>query len=174
MMVQGSHTITAPSTPRTYTATYGTTAATTVYVSDLPFVSAANAWGPVERDQSNGEQAAGDGGTIAINSVSYDRGLGVHAVSDVVIDNPAGCTTFRAVIGLDDEVGARGSVGFKVYADGVRLFSSALKRGSDAGQAIIVDVTGRSQLRLLVGNAGDGSAFDHADWARARLTCTGG
>ncbi|MBO0870379.1 MAG: beta galactosidase jelly roll domain-containing protein, partial [Micromonosporaceae bacterium] len=33
-------------------------------VSDLPFLSATNGWGPVERDTSNGEQAAGDGRPI--------------------------------------------------------------------------------------------------------------
>ncbi|WP_158846006.1 glycoside hydrolase family 97 catalytic domain-containing protein [Saccharothrix deserti] len=31
------------------------------YVSDLPFMSESNGWGPVERDQSNGETSGGDG-----------------------------------------------------------------------------------------------------------------
>jgi PKD repeat protein len=154
--------------------TINVTGTLTQYVSDLPFVSAINGWGPVERDQSNGEQAAGDGGPIRINGTSYARGLGGHAISDVVLDIPDGCTTFRATIGIDDEAGAKGSVRFKVYGDGISLFSSALKRGSDAGQAITVDVTSRSQLRLVIGNGGDGTSYDHGDWAGARLTCTSG
>jgi PKD repeat protein len=144
---------------------------TTLQLSDLPFVSASNGWGPVERDQSNGENAADDGGTLRINGASYARGLGVHAASDVRIAIPSGCTTFRAIIGVDDEVGSNGSVRFKVYADGATLFTSAVKRGTQAGQAITLDVTGRSQLRLWVGSDGSNSQ-DHADWARARLTCT--
>ena len=43
-------------------------------VSDLPFLSATNGWGPVERDTSNGEQAAGDGRPITINGVQYAKG----------------------------------------------------------------------------------------------------
>ena len=51
------------------------------------------------------------------------------------------------------------------------LFTSAIKRGSDAGQAISVNVSGRSQLRLVVANGGDGTDSDHADWADAKLAC---
>ncbi|CAM5512618.1 hypothetical protein SALBM217S_01786 [Streptomyces griseoloalbus] len=36
------------------------------YVSDLPFTSASNGWGPVERDGSNGETDPGDGGPLAL------------------------------------------------------------------------------------------------------------
>ncbi|HEX6473630.1 MAG TPA: NPCBM/NEW2 domain-containing protein, partial [Candidatus Limnocylindria bacterium] len=144
----------------------------TLQLSDLPFLSATNGWGPVERDQSNGENATGDGTTLRINGASYARGLGVHAVSDVRVAIPSGCTTFRAIIGVDDEVGSAGSVRFKVYADAVELFSSPAKRGTDPGQAITLDVTGHSELRLFTGANGDNS-LDHADWARARLTCQG-
>jgi hypothetical protein len=164
------HTITAPTSAKTYTASFAANGTTTLQLSDLPFVSASNGWGPVERDQSNGENAADDGGTLRINGASYARGLGVHAASDVRIAIPSGCTTFRAIIGVDDEVGSNGSVRFKVYADGATLFTSAVKRGTQAGQAITLDVTGRSQLRLWVGSDGSNSQ-DHADWARARLTC---
>ncbi|MGH2445283.1 MAG: PQQ-dependent sugar dehydrogenase, partial [Candidatus Limnocylindria bacterium] len=38
----------------------------TVYLSDLPFVSSTNGWGPVERDRSNGETGATDGGTLTL------------------------------------------------------------------------------------------------------------
>ena len=52
-------------------------------VSDLPFLSSTNGWGPVERDSSVGEQAAGDGRTISIAGVTYAKGLGTNALSDV-------------------------------------------------------------------------------------------
>jgi glucose/arabinose dehydrogenase/PKD repeat protein len=141
------------------------------YVSDLPFVSSTNGWGPAERDQSNGEQGAADGRTLTLNGDTYAKGLGTHAASDVRVAIPSGCTTFTAVIGLDDEVGANGSVTFQVVGDAASLFTSAIKRGSDAGQAISVNVSGRSQLRLVVGDGGDGTDSDHADWADAKLAC---
>ena len=54
-------------------------------VSDLPFLSATNGWGPVERDTSNGEQAAGDGQPITIDGVTYAKGLGTNSISDVEV-----------------------------------------------------------------------------------------
>jgi hypothetical protein len=33
----------------------------------------------------------------------------------------------------------------------------------------MVDVTGRTQLRLVVTDAGDGDDFDHADWGSPSL-----
>ena len=51
----------------------------TRYLSDLTWTSATNGWGPVEKDKSNGEQAAGDGRTITLNTVTFAKGLGAHA-----------------------------------------------------------------------------------------------
>ena len=112
------HNITAPATPTTYTATFSASGTGSVqYVSDLPFVSSTNGWGPVERDRSNGEQGAADGRTLTLNGATYAKGVGTHAASDVRVAIPSGCTTFTAVIGLDDEVGANGSVTFQVFGD---------------------------------------------------------
>ena len=104
---------------------------TVQYVSDLPFISATNGWGPVERDRSNGDQGATDGRTLTLNGVTYAKGIGAHAASDVRVAIPAGCTTFNAVIGVDDEAGANGSVTFQVLGDATSLFTSAIKRGPD-------------------------------------------
>ena len=49
---------------------------TTSYLSDLSWTQSTNGWGPVEKDMSNGEQAAGDGHTITLNGVTYARGWG--------------------------------------------------------------------------------------------------
>ena len=67
-----------------------TTAQTITYLSDLPFVGTpTNGWGPVERDRSNGEQGATDGGPIRIRGNTYTKGLGVHSASVVTFNLPA-------------------------------------------------------------------------------------
>lgn len=144
-------------------------AAGTVYVSDLPFTVIANGWGPAERDRSNGEQAAGDGRPITLNGVTYDKGLGVHAYSEVQINMNGGYSRFIADIGLDDETGTNGSVQFEVRGDGAVLYESAVLYSSTATQAVDLDVAGLQQLVLIVKDGGDGSGNDHADWAGARL-----
>jgi glucose/arabinose dehydrogenase len=141
----------------------------TTYLSDLNWISATNGWGPVEKDRSNGEQGATDGRTITLNGVTYTKGLGVHAVSDVRFALNGAYKTFLSDIGLDDEVGGNGSVIFQVYADGALLYDSGTMLGSSATKQVNVDVTGKNELRLVVTIAGDNDWYDHADWANARL-----
>jgi hypothetical protein len=40
-----------------------------------------------------------------------------------------------------------------------------------AAKSIDVDLTGKNELQLLVGDAGDGNDSDHGDWAAARIDC---
>jgi beta-galactosidase GanA len=140
-------------------------------VSDLPFLSATNGWGPVERDMSVGGNQAGDGKTITLNGVQYAKGLGTNSVSDVQLYLSGQCTTFTATVGVDDEVGGSGSVTFSVVADGVTLITTPRQTGSSASVTINVPITGAQVLDLVVGDAGDGNGSDHGDWAIPTLTC---
>ncbi len=142
-----------------------------VYVSDLPFFSATNGWGPVERDTSNGEQAAGDGKPITLNGTVYAKGLGTNAVSDVAVYLGGNCTRFTATVGVDDEQGSAGSVTFSVVKDGTVLTTTPVLTGSSASVPLDVDITGAQLLDLVVGDGGNGNGNDHGDWADAQLTC---
>ena len=71
---------------------------------------------------------------------------------------------------MDDEVGAAGSVIFRVYGDGVKLYDSGVMTGSTATKSISVPVAGRNALSLVVIGGADGVNYDHADWADARLS----
>jgi beta-galactosidase GanA len=143
------------------------------YVSDLPFLSATNGWGPVERDTSNGEQAAGDGNPITINGVVYHKGLGTNSVSDVEVYLAGACTRFTADVGVDDEQNGAGTVTFMVLADGKTLLTTPTIRGHQDATPLDVDVSGAQVLDLIVGDAGDGNGNDHGDWADAQVHCTG-
>jgi alpha-galactosidase len=143
----------------------------TTQVSALPASLSASAWGPVELDRSNGEQPAGDGRTLTINGVTYARGLGVHARSEVRYYLGGRCTSFQAWAGVDDETGAEGSVSLEVWAAGTMLASSGVVRGSDAARRVTADVTGLEYVHLAVLPTADGPRYDHADWADATITC---
>ncbi|MEV7862697.1 glycoside hydrolase family 97 catalytic domain-containing protein [Streptomyces hirsutus] len=139
------------------------------HVSDLPFAAESNGWGPVERDRSNGERDAADGGTLSIRGTGYDKGLGVHAASEVVVELDGAYRRFTAEVGVDDEVGGKGGVAFEVLADGRVLATTGVLTGTDPARRIDVDVTGAERLTLRVTDGGDGVDSDHADWAGARL-----
>jgi beta-galactosidase len=128
-----------------------------VFVSDIPFTST-NGWGPVERDTSNGENAAGDGRTITLNGTTFAKGLGVHAVGDVSIYLGGNCSRFTATAGVDDETGSAGSVTFSVVADGATLAATPTLTGSSASAVVDVDLAGVQQLDLVIGDGGDGIA----------------
>ncbi len=139
------------------------------YVSDRSWTSSSNGWGPAERDQSNGERPAGDGGVIAVAGAFYPKGVGTHAASDIAIP-VSGCTRFVAVAGVDAETGGRGSVVFRIVGDSTTLYTTPTVT-SGTPVTIDVDVTGRSQLHLVILDDGDGLSYDHADWAAASLLC---
>ena len=142
-----------------------------VYVSDLPFVSATNGYGPVERDMNVGGSGANDGGTITIRGTAYAKGLGTNSVSSVVIDLGGTCTSFSSDVGIDDSAGGKGSVTFTVLADGTQVAATGVMHGNDPAQHLNLDVTGVHQLTLQVGDAGDGNGHDNGDWAGAQLIC---
>ncbi len=142
-------------------------------VSDLEFVSSTNGWGPVERDQSVGGTNAGDGTPLTIDGTVYAKGLGTNSVSDVAIYLGGNCSKFTATVGNDDDAGGQGSMTFSVLGDGRTLAATGTVRGHDPAQQISADLTGVQTLDLVVGDAGDGNAYDHGDWATPKLVCSG-
>lgn len=144
--------------------------ANTTYLSDLAWVSTTNGWGPVERDLSNGETAAGDGHVITIAGVTYAKGLGVHANSQVVYNLAGAYQSFDSYVGVDDETGGHGSVTFQVIGDGKTLYSQTGVLGGHPASQIHLSVAGINQLTLIVTDNGDGNSWDHADWAGARVS----
>ncbi|MEE6272303.1 NPCBM/NEW2 domain-containing protein [Georgenia sp. MJ206] len=141
-----------------------------VHVSDLEWVSERNGLGPVERDTAVGGLAAGDGGVLTLDGVTYAKGLGAHADSAVRVYLGGQCSAFRSTVGIDDSQGAGGSVAFAVMADGETLLTTPVLTGASAGYLVDVDVTGADYLDLVV-DAVDDEVGDHADWARARVVC---
>ena len=140
------------------------------FVSDLGYRAIANGWGPVEKDRSNGEQAAGDGKRLSVGGLHFGKGLGVHAVSDVRLSLDGTYNTFAAWIGIDDEVAGReGSVVFQVWLDSVKALESHTLRGNSSARFISVGLGSAKELRLVVNSSGDGIGHDHADWADAQL-----
>lgn len=143
----------------------------TSYLSDLPWMSATNHYGPVERDTSNGERPAGDGHPITIGGTVYAKGLGVHAPSSVTYYTGGACTAVTAEVGVDDEKGAKGTVAFEIWADDTKAASTGVLTNAMPAQHLEADVTGAQVVRLVVTDGQDGTDSDHADWADARLTC---
>ncbi|RSO35177.1 alpha-galactosidase [Streptomyces sp. WAC 06725] len=143
----------------------------TSYASDLTWITATNGYGPVERDMSVGGPRAGDGTPLRIGGVTYPKGLGAHAPSEITYYTGGTCSAFSAQVGVDDETGDQGSVSFEVWADGQRVAESGKLTGKDPAKAVSASVAGARTVRLVVQDVGDGYQYDHGDWADAKFSC---
>nr|WP_086013644.1 NPCBM/NEW2 domain-containing protein [Streptomyces bingchenggensis] len=143
----------------------------TSYASDLPWLSAVNGWGPVEKDTSVGENAAGDGHPITIGGTVHAKGLGVHAPSEVTYYTGGRCTSFTAQVGVDDEEDAAGTVAFEVWADGEKVASTGTLTNADPATTVTAALGGATTVRLVTTDAGDDVTSDHGDWAEAAFSC---
>ncbi len=99
----------------------------------------------------------------------FQQGLGTHATSTIVYDIGKRFSTFQTNMGIDTEAGSKASVIFEIYGDNNRLFRSPVMKRYDNPIHITVPVTGVSQLKLVVTDAGDGNTDDHADWLQPEL-----
>ncbi len=130
---------------------------------------AVNGWGPVEVDQSVNTDLADDGNKLTIAGVEYEKGLGVHAYSEVKYDLNGEYLSFSSVIGVDDESCDDASVVFKVLLDNRQVYESNVMKKGDKGIYIQIETKGVNEIKLQVHDANDSNACDHADWADARF-----
>ncbi|MFD4421720.1 glycoside hydrolase domain-containing protein [Agromyces sp. NPDC058484] len=141
------------------------------FLSDAELTSATNGWGPVEIDMSNGEDAAGDGATLSLGGKRYAKGFGAHAASTISLELGGRCDAVSFDYGIDDEIGAGGSILFLVRGDGGELWRSpAVMTGASATGSAVVDVTGVDSLELVLDPQGR-VGQDHGDWANIWAKC---
>jgi hypothetical protein len=143
-----------------------------IYLSDLKPLSCTSGWGQPAVNKSV------EGKPLTVGGKIYPRGLGTHAPGRAVYAVPTGARRFVAVAGLDDEKldDPRSSVAFEIYGDVKEMGeppvllarSPVLSSRTIRFWAFDLELNLRfKELRLVVTDAGDGMAADHADWVSA-------
>jgi alpha-galactosidase len=115
-----------------------------------------------------------DGHPMMLDGKRFEHGIGTHANSIFRIALGGKAERFTATVGVDDEVGDKGSVVFKVTGDGKTLWESGVRHGGDPAKNASVALDGVKVLVLTVGDAEDDMNYDHGDWADARIVMTEG
>jgi len=147
-----------------------------VYLSDL-VAEDARVHGELRRDTNYAGQP------IVIGGRPFAKGLSTHPVSAALGGTATVTYTLSrglshasrlcAWVGVDDSAEGAGSVTFAVEAlrrgEWVRVYESLVCEGGDAPVELRADVTGASQIRLVVTDGGDDHYSDHAVWADVRL-----
>jgi len=120
-------------------------------------------------DRSNGERGAHDGHVITIGGVTYAKGIGAHAPSEIVYYTGAQCATVSSDYGIDDEKSGNGDATWQIWADGT-LAAQGSATWRDGPKHLDADVTGARFVRLVTLDNGSTNS-DHTDWAAAQIGC---
>ncbi|MFJ6798802.1 sigma-70 family RNA polymerase sigma factor [Streptomyces sp. NPDC091268] len=109
---------------------------------------------------------------LEIGERRYGHGITVNSRSSVEITLNRQCTSFSARAGVDGlSLLTDGTVRFSVYGDGERLWQSRALGYEDPAAAVEVSLAGRTTLRLVAEQAGQGSLPTLASWADAVIAC---
>lgn len=140
-----------------------------VPLSSLDLTQMTAGWGKPQAGKSI------TGKPLRIGDREFADGVGTHAESECAIDVAGRASRFQALVGVDmaavEEALAR--VEFVVYGDDKELWRSGLCRKGEPPRACDVSLNGVKLLKLVVTDGDNGISFDHADWADARILCSG-
>lgn len=143
----------------------------TAYLSDLTWIYAANASGPVERDRTAGKRGEADGGPIVLGDRAFEKGLGVAAPSAVLFRLGKACSRLTAQVGASGVIPEGASIVFRVLADDQLMYESARIFDGGNTETIDVDLTGKYRLKLVALVSDPAQNTVEAVWADARVQC---
>jgi alpha-galactosidase len=111
----------------------------------------------------------------ALGGVAYGHVVPAMGNSELWIDVKGQASRFVSMVGIDDvRKSGPGSVVFEVWVDGKNAADSGVMHSGDAPKPLSVDLKGAQRLALIVGDAGDGTREDDADWAGAMIVMQAG
>ena len=134
-----------------------------IFLEDTDISHMASAWKTPLRGKSI------DGNPLSVGGVKFEHGVGTHAASKYRLHTGGNAISFSAKVGIDDEMGANGTVVFRVLAD-KKVVAEVATKGGKPAKPINANVEGAKFVTLEVTDAGDGISCDHADWVDAVFT----
>jgi alpha-galactosidase len=115
-----------------------------------------------------------DSNQLTVAGQVYERGVGTHATSKMMIDlNNGSGTKYFAATGVDDEACPQASIEFFVIGDKNILWTSGMMKKGDPAKKVEVSLEGIQKLALYISDGGDYNYCDHADWLEAYIEYQG-
>ena len=135
-----------------------------IFISDLkPVVATVGYFETAKVDRSTENKP------MQLAGKHYEKGMGVHAHSELAYIFKPQYKAFVAVVGIDDEMiyYMPASVTFQVLADDRLLEETPVMRPGQYWHLNVKLPDDTKRVRLIVTDAGDGINGDHGDWANA-------
>lgn len=140
-----------------------------LWLSDISCDRNSQGYSSMQNDNSIG------GGSLTINGVVFNKGIGTHPYSEIVYTICGKYNQFESWVGIDDyhsDLG-RGSAQFEIYGDSRLLYQSKIIKINTPPEHILINIDRVNELKLVVTDGGDGMEYDHVDWGNAKLIVTG-
>lgn len=134
-----------------------------IWLDEMDLSAMETGWGRVRANLSC------DSNRLTVAGQVFERGVGTHAVSKMMIDLAGSGIKFFTGAGVDDESGEQATVEFFVMGDGQILWRSGIMKKGDEARKAEVDLKGIRKLALYVSDGGDYIHYDHADWLEAYI-----
>jgi alpha-galactosidase len=110
---------------------------------------------------------------FSLGGVVYQHAVPLQANADLAIDLDGQAVRFVSMVGIDDDrKTGQGTVTFEVWVDGRKAADSGVMKSGDAPKSLTVDLTSVKRMILAVGDGGDGTRDDNADWGGALIVMT--
>ncbi len=142
----------------------GESPAPDVHLSDLKPVKATSGWKKVQINKNM------SGKPLTLDEKIYKKGIGTHAVSELVYDLKPKYKNFVAKVGIDDLKQSDGSIRLTIEIDGEKVASTPIIKKGILWNFNIPIPQGAQQIRLFTDDGGDGINGDHVDWVKAGFT----
>ncbi len=111
-----------------------------------------------------------DDGPIRLAGASYPRGLSLHSRTELEFALDGEYREFKAVIGVDDQVGGVDSpTVVKIEGDGKELFAATITR-KEKPRAVTLNIKDVQKLRLVVSSGDFLDLWKHVDFADAKVS----
>lgn len=128
------------------------------YLSDIEWTSAVTGYGSIRKNSDlklfvNGEVK------------SFDKGVGLHANGELVYDlSDKNYERFETYIGVSRSIAEQNnsSITFSILADGTGVYNSGLMKFTTPAKYVSLDIKGVKELRIVIGDGGNGISSDHA------------
>ena len=131
-----------------------------VYLSDVvDYDSITTGW------KTPGKDISCEGADLSVGGITYKKGIGLHANSEIVYNTEKKYSRISGVAGIDNEVSGGNAI-FQIYADNKLIYERELSGGE--ADAFDLSISGVEKLRLVTDANGNNSE-DHTDWADVKL-----
>lgn len=108
------------------------------------------------------------GGSLTIGKRTFEKGLGVQSLSELVFAVDRRFNTLAATIGIDRAAQGRGDCEFVILADGKEIFRKRM-RGTDTANDIRLELKNVKRITLMVAPGKNLDLSDYANWCEVRL-----